>query len=162
MCLRAESSNLLHKCTGVCEDGSKKVCPSVVCSQFTFSTSVGQIHFKLGENVLCGRVKQSCSLGGTALNPWFLTNFSIRVLIGLCIQSYWLLCKSMGIAMLNHMFDFFSKTVSQIHFKLGGDMPWVGLYQVCSNGHGPMIYGFLGRACPCPSLSMTIEWEFQP
>ena len=41
-----------------------------------------------------------------------------------------------------HIFDFFSKTVSQIHFKLGGDVPWVGLYQVCSNGHGPVIFGF--------------------
>ena len=42
-----------------------------------------------------------------------------------------------------HIFDFFSERVGQIHFKLGGDVPWVGVYQVCSNGYGPLIFGFL-------------------
>ena len=40
-----------------------------------------------------------------------------------------------------HMFDF-SKTGSYVHFKLGGDVTWVGFYQVCSNGYGPVIFGF--------------------
>ena len=53
------------------------------------------------------------------------------------------IAKSMVIAMLIHNFDFFSKTISQIHFKLSGDMPWVGLYQVYLNGHGPVIFGFV-------------------
>ena len=53
------------------------------------------------------------------------------------------LAKSIGIPMLIDIFDFFSKMVSQIHFKLGGYVPWVALYQVCSNGHGPVIFGFL-------------------
>ena len=53
------------------------------------------------------------------------------------------LAKSMGIPMLIDIFDFFSKTVSQIDFKLGEYVPWVGLYQVCSNGHGPVIFGIL-------------------
>ena len=44
----------------------------------------------------------------------------------------------------NYIFDFFSKTVSQIHFKLDGNVPWMGLYQVCSNGHGPVIFLNLG------------------
>ena len=48
--------------------------------------------------------------------------------------------KSTGIAMLIDIFDVFSKTVSQIHFKLGGYVPWVGPYQVCSNGYGPVIF----------------------
>ena len=52
------------------------------------------------------------------------------------------LAKSIGIPMLIDIFDFFSKTVNQIHFKLGGDVPWVSLYQACSNGHGPVIFGF--------------------
>ena len=52
------------------------------------------------------------------------------------------IAKSIGFAMLIEIFDFFSETISQIHFKLGGDMPWVGLYQVFSNGHGPVIFGF--------------------
>ena len=62
--------------------------------------------------------------------------------------AYCLLCKSMGLAkpigipMLTDIFDFFSKTVNQIHLKLGGDVPWVSLYQVYSNGHGPVIFGF--------------------
>merc|ERR1712212_1097509 len=30
----------------------------------------------------------------------------------------------------------------QIYFKLGGDVPWVDLYQVCSNGHALLIFGF--------------------
>ena len=51
------------------------------------------------------------------------------------------LAKSIGIAMLIDIFDFFSKTDSQIHFKLGGYVPGVGPYQVCSNGHGPVIFG---------------------
>ena len=47
----------------------------------------------------------------------------------------------MGNLMLIHIFDFFSKTVFQIHFKRGGNVPLVGLYEVCSNGHGPVIFG---------------------
>ena len=43
--------------------------------------------------------------------------------------------------MLIHIFDFYSKTPGQIHFKLGRGVPWVGLYHVCSNGHGPVIFG---------------------
>ena len=37
-----------------------------------------------------------------------------------------------------------SETVNQIHFKLGGDigLPWMGLYQICSNGHAPVNFGF--------------------
>ena len=50
---------------------------------------------------------------------------------------------SIGIPMQIDIFDFFSKTVSQIHFKVGGYVPWVGLYQVSSSGHGPVIFGFL-------------------
>ena len=49
---------------------------------------------------------------------------------------------SKGIPMLSDIFDFFSKTVSQIHFKLGRGVPWVGLNQVCSNGQGPLIFLF--------------------
>ena len=48
----------------------------------------------------------------------------------------------MGSLMLIDIFDFFSETVSQIHFKLGGKVPLVGFYQVCSNGHAPVIFGF--------------------
>ena len=44
--------------------------------------------------------------------------------------------------MLIDVFDFFFKTVNQIQFKLDGYVPWVGLYQVCSNGHAPVIFGF--------------------
>ena len=40
------------------------------------------------------------------------------------------LTKSIGIPMLIGIFDFFFKTVSQIHFKLGGYVPWVGPYQI--------------------------------
>jgi len=29
---------------------------------------------------------------------------------------------------IDYMFDFFSKTVGQIVFKLGGDVPWVDVY----------------------------------
>ena len=47
----------------------------------------------------------------------------------------------MGILMPIHIFDF-SKTVIQIYFKLGGNVPWVGVYQVCSNGHVPMNLDF--------------------
>ena len=36
----------------------------------------------------------------------------------------------------------FSATADWISFKLGGDVHWIGLYQVCSNGHGPVIFGF--------------------
>ena len=68
--------------------------------------------------------------------------FAIKQQIGQCIHSYWLLCKSMGSAMVIHIFNLISKTTIQIHFKLGVDMPWMGLYQVCSNGHGPVIFGF--------------------
>ena len=38
--------------------------------------------------------------------------------------------------------DIFSKTVIQIQ-DIGGNVPWVGLYQVCSNSRGPVIFGFL-------------------
>ena len=79
---------------------------------------------KLRCNVPCWRFTQGCSLGSLAMDPWFLTKFSIQVLVGQCIHSCWLLCKSMGIAMVIHIFDF-SKTFSQIHFKLGWNMPWV-------------------------------------
>ena len=78
-------------------------------------------------------------------------NFSIlyEFFHSFLVYSYCLLCKSMGLArsigisVLIDIFDFFSKTVSQIQFKLGGDVPWVGLYQVCSSGRGPVIFGFL-------------------
>ena len=36
----------------------------------------------------------------------------------------------------------FTTTISRIHFKFGGDMPWLGLYGVCSNGHGPVFLDF--------------------
>ena len=58
------------------------------------------------------------------------------------IHAYWSPCKSMGIAMIIDNFDLFSITIHQIHCKLGGDMPWVGLYQICSNGYGPLIFEF--------------------
>ena len=48
----------------------------------------------------------------------------------------------MGIAMVIDIFDFFSKMVSQIHFKLGWGVPWVGFYQVCSIDYSSMIFGF--------------------
>ena len=38
----------------------------------------------------------------------------------------------MGIAMVIHIFNLISKTISQIHFKLGGEVPWMGAYYVCS------------------------------
>ena len=107
-----------------------------------FSRTVAQIVMKLGGNVPCRKVTQSCTLGGVTLVSWFLTNFSIWVLTAKCIHSYVLLCKSMGNLMLIHNFDFFSKTDGQIHSKLGGNVPWVGFYQVCTNGHGPVIFGF--------------------
>ena len=40
------------------------------------------------------------------------------------------------------IFYFFSETICQIHFKLGGDLPWVGTYHACSNGYGPVICGY--------------------
>ena len=43
--------------------------------------------------------------------------------------------------MLLHIFDVF-KTIGQINFKLGGEVPWVGSYHDWSNGHGPVIFGF--------------------
>ena len=52
------------------------------------------------------------------------------------------IAKSIGFAILIEIFVFFSETVSQIHFKRDGDMPWVGLYQVCSNCHDPVIFEF--------------------
>ena len=54
-----------------------------------FSKTVTQIVLKLGGYVPCGRVTQGCSPGGVAVDPWFLTNFSIWVLVGQCIHSYW-------------------------------------------------------------------------
>ena len=48
----------------------------------------------------------------------------------------------MGIALVIYIFNFFCKTVCQIHFKLDGDVPWIDLYQVCPNGHGPLIFRF--------------------
>ena len=47
-----------------------------------------------------------------------------------------------GIAMVMDIFVCISKTVSQIHFKCGGDLPWIGAYCVCSYGHAPMIFLF--------------------
>ena len=41
-----------------------------------------------------------------------------------------------------HIFDFFSKTVGRILFKLGGDVPWVDVYQVCSLGGAAIIFRF--------------------
>ena len=46
-----------------------------------------------------------------------------------------------------HIFYLISKTVGQIHFKLGGDVPFVGLYRVCSIGHSSVIFGFLNFFC---------------
>ena len=48
----------------------------------------------------------------------------------------------MGILMLIYIFEFLSKSIIQIYFKLGGNVPWVGVYQVCSNGHVPMNLDF--------------------
>ena len=48
----------------------------------------------------------------------------------------------MAIAMVIDFFDCISKTVSQIHFKCGGDLPWIGAYCVCSYGHASMIFLF--------------------
>ena len=47
-----------------------------------------------------------------------------------------------------HIFDF-SETVSQINFKLDGDVSWVGLYHVCSNGRGPVIFYFFIGLTSC-------------
>ena len=44
----------------------------------------------------------------------------------------------MGISCNGHNFN----NIDQIYFKLGGDVPWVDLYQVCSNGHALLIFGF--------------------
>ena len=123
-----------------------------------FSKTMSQIVLKRGRNVPWRRVTQGCSVGSVALDPWFLTIFSIWVLIGQCIHSYWLLCKSMGIAMVIHIFNLISKTTIQIHFKLDGDVPWVGLYQVCSNGHDPVIFGFLMIFCCC-CFYMPIDYH---
>ena len=107
-----------------------------------FSRTVEHVELKHSGNVSRRGLKQSCSRGCVTMDSWFLTNFSFRVLIGICVHSYWLLCNSMGSLMLIDIFDFFSETVSQIHLKFGGDVPLVGLYRVCSNGHAPMIFGF--------------------
>ena len=48
----------------------------------------------------------------------------------------------MGITRVIHTFDLITKTISRTHFKFGGDVPWVNLYQVCSNGHAPVIFWF--------------------
>ena len=40
------------------------------------------------------------------------------------------------------IFYFFSETVSQIYFKLDGDVPWAGPYYALSTGHCPVIFGF--------------------
>ena len=55
------------------------------------------------------------------------------------------LAKSIGIPMLIDIFYFFSKTVSQIHFKHGGEIPWMGAYYVCSYGHALVILAQLIR-----------------
>ena len=47
--------------------------------------------------------------------------------------------KSIGFAMFSDIFDF-SETISLIHFKLGGGVSWVGLYQMYSDGLGPVIF----------------------
>ena len=52
------------------------------------------------------------------------------------------IAKSIGIAMLIDIFDIF-ETISQIHFTLCGDVPWVSHYHVPSNGRGPVIFDFL-------------------
>ena len=48
----------------------------------------------------------------------------------------------MGITMVIHIFDLVSKTTIQIYFKLDGDVPWVGLHQVCSNSRVTIIFLF--------------------
>ena len=67
----------------------------------------------------------------------------VQVLTTKCMYSYWLLCKSLGNLMLINNFDLVAKTYDQIHSELGGNVPWVGLDYVCSNGHGPVIFRFL-------------------
>ena len=42
-----------------------------------------------------------------------------------------------------HIFEFFLKTICHIHFKLVGDVPRVSVYQLCANGHSPVIFGFV-------------------
>ena len=72
---------------------------------------------------------------------WFLDLLWIFSFI-FGIHSYCLLCKSMGIAILIDILDSISKTVSQIHFKCGGDLPWIDAYCVYSYGHASIIFLF--------------------
>ena len=53
----------------------------------------------------------------------------------------------MGITRVIHIFDLVSKAVSLTHLKFSGGMPWVSLYQVCLNGHAPMIVWYLMFFC---------------
>ena len=57
-----------------------------------------------------------------------------------CIHCCIILCKSIGIVLRIHILDFCSKTVGQMHFKHGTNVSKVSLYQVCSNGHAPVIF----------------------
>ena len=51
-------------------------------------------------------------------------------------------CKSVGITRVINIFDLISNTVCQTHFKFGGDVPWVSVYQVYLNGHASVIFEF--------------------
>ena len=51
----------------------------------------------------------------------------------------------MGITMVIHIFNLISKTGGQIYFKLGGEVPWMGAYYVCSYGHALVILAQLIR-----------------
>ena len=47
---------------------------------------------------------------------------------------------SVSVVHFLEFFYFFSKTVGRILVKLGGDVPWVDVYQVCSVGGAGSIF----------------------
>ena len=93
----------------------------------------GEIYFKLGGDVPWVGVYQVCSNGHVPMNLDFFYDFFSKISTKVLIGKF-----NMGISCNGHNFN----NIDQIYFKLGGDVPWVDLYQVCSNGHALLIFGF--------------------